>query len=394
MLTQLAALTSTLLLAQQPAPIAEIPFRIGDDAIIADATVNGINVSCMFDTGFSGSFVLNESVNVGKADGSMTLVDFVGSFEASTVSIKNLKMGPLTVPAQGKQVVQMGNQDYSLSYGQHVVGIMGLEVFSDYVFQINYEQKKFIVYPKSHDITKAKTDNQKSFLLKMLPKGNNSIELTVAAPNGGKMYLALDTGNAFYATTHKDVLEKLKLWTEGEAPKFVKQSWVASGPVDSWDILMKDLKIYNVPVAESVWNIIDLPASSADHDGTVGYGFLKNFNITIDMERRHVLLENFSGEVSDPVKGDVGISAFYYPDQKRMIITRVSPNSPAEKAGIKRGDSLIDIDGDLITYVPFRRLMNMLAGESGSTVKVATSRNGNLTRHELKREPLVNTMKQ
>ena len=38
-------------------------------------------------------------------------------------------------------------------------------------------------------------------------------------------------------------------------------------------------------VARSVWSVIDLPSSSAQHDGTIGFGFLKHFNITIDLKR-------------------------------------------------------------------------------------------------------------
>ena len=63
------------------------------------------------------------------------------------------------------------------------------------------------------------------------------------------------------------------LWNK----KFIKQSWVASGPVDSWSVHLKNMAIFGVLVASSIWDVIDLPSSSAESDGTVGYQFLKNF---------------------------------------------------------------------------------------------------------------------
>src|SRR5437773_2611322 len=66
-------------------------------------------------------------------------------------------------------------------------------------------------------------------------------------------------------------------------------------------------KIFGVPVKGSIWDVIDLPSSSVEDDGTVGYGFLKNFNIVIDFERRYVWLENFTGKVADEPKAEPGI---------------------------------------------------------------------------------------
>jgi carboxyl-terminal processing protease len=102
------------------------------------------------------------------------------------------------------------------------------------------------------------------------------------------------------------------------------------------------------------------------------------------------MLENFTGNTSSPKVGDVGFYAF--PDQKskRMIIFRVIPGSPADKAGIQRGDFLVGIEGELIENMGFNALLRKLQGDPGSNLKVATSRGGVLARHELKREVMVN----
>ncbi|MBL8069051.1 MAG: PDZ domain-containing protein [Armatimonadetes bacterium] len=384
-----AAIAAAVLNSNAAQSKSEWPFKILPDAIVVDSEVNGRRVSCMFDTGFSGSYVLNQSVNVGKPTGTMSLKDFVGVFEAPTVKVTSLKMGEVKFDTEGKEVVQMPDEDYTLNYGTHCDGIMGLEVIAHRITTIDFQQSKFIFHPDSYDISQFKGQPGK-IVLKMLPIGNNSIELQAKAPNGKKLNLALDTGNAFYSTTHKDSLERIGLWKTGVKPNYVKQSFVASGAVDSWDLELENMNIFGHDVPYSVWNIIDRPASDAEGDGTVGFGFLKNFIITVDMERRLVMLENFTGQVSTPKTGDVGFYAFFDPRSNRMVITRVLPGSPAERAGIKRGDYLVSIEGQEVQAMGFRALLRVLEGEPGSIIHVATSRDGVLNRHELKREPMLN----
>jgi hypothetical protein len=386
-----ASLAAALaLVPAQGAQDTEIPFQITEHAIIAHATVNGKPVSCMFDTGFSGSFVIGPHIDLGKPTGKMNLKDFVGVFEANTIKVTELQLGPLKAQHDGMEVVQMPTLDFTQSYGTHVDGIMGLEVFAPYVTEINFEKGVFIVHPPSHDVSKFTPDNKRTFLAKMLPIGNNSIEMAVRAPSGKQMVLALDTGNAFYATTHRDVLERVGLWTPGKEPKFVGASQVASGVVESWSILIEGAQIYGVPIESAVWDIIDLPSSTAQHDGTIGFGFLKHFNITMDLQRRRVWLENFTGRYTDEPVGEVGIAATYHPGRQRMVVVFVTPHSPADRAGIKEGDYLVSVGEETLVKSSYRHVRGLLEGKPDTEIEVGVSAGGQLKRIKLKRELLVN----
>ena len=375
--------------AQKP---VEVPFRVGERAMIVDATINGRTIALMFDTGFGGHVVVGDHINLGKPTGKMTLRDFVGQLEADTVKITSMKLGgrKMKLGSDALAVIQAG-ANYSANYNMHCDGIMGFAVIKDNITEINFEKKCFIIYPDGYDITKRPVDNKKTFLSKLLPKGNSSMEMRVATKDGKPLTLALDTGNAFYATTHKEVLERTGLWTPGKKPKFMKSSFVASGAVDSWSIRLNEMNIYGVPVASGVWDIIDLPSSSADHDGTVGFGFLKNFNILIDYDKRRVWMQNWTGKTADEEPGDVGINAFYDDRSKRTLIYRVVPESPAAKAGIKERDALIAVDGKEIGNVGWRRLGSLFEGPKGSKVEVTVSRAGGaLQKFTLERTELVN----
>ncbi len=369
----------------------EVPFRIGENAIIVDATVNGRKVSLMFDTGFGGSVDVDQSTDLGPATGKMTLRDFVGEMEASTVKLTSLKLGTkkLDVTTFSPAVVSPPS-NYSLAYNTHCDGIMGFEVIQNNVTEINYEHGKFVFYPSTVDISKRIPDNKRTFLAKLLPIGQNELLMSVETPSGKRMALALDTGNAFYATTHKDVLERVGLWDSGRSAKYMNESGVASGMVESWTYKMPESKVFTVPVKNSYWDIIDLPSSSAEGDGTVGYGFLSNFNITIDFARRRVWLENFTGKTANEVEGDLGITAGFNRQTKTTEIVRVGPTTPAEGAGIKEGDLLLGVGSVDTVGMGFRRLRKILRGPIGSKVQLVTSRNGSLRRVEVERKALVN----
>lgn len=365
----------------------EAPFKATEHAIIVDCVVNGKNISFMFDTGFGGWFVINDQINIGKPSGTMNLRDFVGTFQASTVAIETVQLGQLKIPKPNADAVQQPVAHFTDSYGTHTDGIMGFSVVKDYITEINFEKQKFIFHPRTMDITKRTPDNKKTFLVKMEPSGFNSIELKTEV-NGKPVHLALDTGNAFYATTHKEVLERVGLWNPNDKPKFMSKSYVASGPVDSFSMFVPDAIIYGVPVKNSVWDIIDLPSSSVEHDGTVGYQFLKHFNIIIDYHRRYVWLENFTGKVMDEHKGSPGLRVTHR--NGAYVIWHVIGDSPAEMAGIKIGDRLMAVDGKTLTTVRPEDVDGLLEGPVGSTAKLVISRQGSIQRLEVPRKLLVN----
>jgi len=383
-------IAALFLLSTQTSKV-EVPFRRGEDALILDAMVNGRKVSLMFDTGFGGAVDVSNNVNVGEVTGKIILRDFVGESEAPTVKINTLKIGDKSVDSTGMEAVMSRPEDYTGTYGTHCDGLMGLAVIKNNITEINFEKQKFIFYPSNFDITALKPDNKKTFLIKMLPLGTNAIKLAVDGPDSKRLIMALDTGNSFYATTHRDSLERIGLWEVGKEPKFTSLAGIASGSVVSWNKRMANMSIFGVPVPQSTWDIIDLPSSSADSDGTVGYQFLKNFNIIIDYSKRYIWLENWTGKtVQEPV-GELGMAAGYFTDQKKVLVYHVTPEGPAALAGIQKGDELLSVDTtDLDGIIGHKKLTKMLMGQVGTKVKVSVSHRGSLKRYELERKELVN----
>lgn len=378
-----------LILAAQANPI-QVPIVLTEDAIVVNANVNGREVSLMFDTGFSGGVLLDASVDVGKPTGEITLRDFVGEFKAPTVRLKSLTIGSFKGNVDGLEIVQQRGSDYTDAYGVHCDGILGLAAFRNSIMGINFEKGMFEFYPPNFQVTSLAPDSKKRFLTSLLPTGYGSLEMLVTANTGKQMVLALDTGNAFFATTHSDVLERIGLRKQSDPVKYMGYSGVASGTVESYKFGMKDCNIFGVNVPNSVWSIINLPSSSAEHDGTVGYQFLRNFNVIFDMQRRRVFLDNFKGEIKQAGSASIGLAAAYSRSQKSVIAVNVTPESPAARAGLRQGDSIIEVDGKELGRYGFKKMDRLLRGEPGEAVKLVYLSGGLTKRIVLKRELLIN----
>jgi hypothetical protein len=382
---------SVLILAAFTQTSFEVPFRLGDGAIVLDATVNGRDLSLMFDSGFGGSVVANDNLNIGEADGTQTMRDFVGEYSAKTVRIKSFELAGHAVELGEPEAVEQPAAHLTSAYNTHTDGILGLQAIENYVTEINFQEKKLIFHPKSFDITGRTPDNKRTFMENMLPIGANSVELTAHTTDGQRLQLALDTGNSFYATINRDVLERLSLWKTTMTPKYVTQAAIASGPVDTWLKKMDGMTIFGVPVATSYWEVINLPSSDAQGDGTVGIEFLKNFNITIDYNRREVWLENFTGKATNDADGETGILARASKASGDLVVVSVILDSPADKAGIKKGDHILEVDSvEASPSWTMRQIAAKLEGAPGTKVQLAVSHLGVLTHYSLDRAALFN----
>lgn len=76
----------------------------------------------------------------------------------------------------------------------------------------------------------------------------------------------------------------------------------------------------------------------------------------------------------DGIKG-VGIGVKYYILQDTAVITSISKESTAEKAGIQRGDMILGIDGKDVVDTSWDDITEMLKGEKGTEVKLSLLRN-------------------
>ena len=166
---------------------------------------------------------------------------------------------------------------------------------------------------------------------------------------------------------------------DGIAPAFVVSRREFAG---SWEYLI-DGAIYTAP-AHSHWS----GAALINRDGKlVGVGSLiigdapgngggtpGNMYVPTDLLMPILadLIANGSGG-GNP-KPWIGITT--QPSREGLLVSRVTPNSPAEKAGLRRGDLITNVAGDAPKTLPdfYRKLWSI--GDAGATVPLDVERDG------------------
>ena len=94
-------------------------------------------------------------------------------------------------------------------------------------------------------------------------------------------------------------------------------------------------------------------------------------------------------EFTENVTGSfVGIGVYMIADEDsgKIIVYYPIPESPAEKAGIKSGDAIVNVDGKDYGYDDFDIIADNIKGEAGTKVKLVIERDGQKLDFEITRQ--------
>jgi S1-C subfamily serine protease len=88
-----------------------------------------------------------------------------------------------------------------------------------------------------------------------------------------------------------------------------------------------------------------------------------------------------NGRVSGPAKPWLGVNTREIGG--RLVVTRVSPQGPADKSGVRHGDVIVGINSEKIGSLPefYRKLWSM--GAAGVTVPIEVMQDGDVRRLEI-----------
>jgi C-terminal processing protease CtpA/Prc len=70
-----------------------------------------------------------------------------------------------------------------------------------------------------------------------------------------------------------------------------------------------------------------------------------------------------------PRRGTVGVS-FFPDDEGRLVVSAVAPYTPAKRAGVRAGEVIVSVDGEMVGGGSPPRVFELLAGKEGTPVVV------------------------
>ena len=365
-----------------------IRFELVLNHIIIEAKINAANyIKLTLDTGMPiGGIILfknkkseNSNLNysgrtyVGGAGGNPILADI-----ASGV---NVEIGDLQL-ANRQIIVMPMNQNVLTSLDSD--GIIGYELFSRYLLQIDFE-KKLIILWNNHNEEDVELGQE----LKLELRQNYPFIQCLAEITKGKEFpldLVVDLGAG-----HAISLD-LKSKDNFTLPENTIECRIGTGTIGNifghlGRISKFSMGNYSFSDVVTTFSNGPLARGFLKCNGNLGIDILRRFNVTFDYKSLKIYIKPNIHFNDHFVFNMTGLQ-FHKMDDGNFIVDNVINNSPAQEAGIIQNDIIIEINDKTAKLVSADTLDKMIKKESTELILVIM-RNSELLKLTLKLRPIL-----
>lgn len=332
--------------------VASVPFEMAGSYIIIKARINNTTpLNFILDTGVRNTIIteLHEEDNIILNFSQQKIIRGLGQGDAinSLMSDSNsISLGKLTLPDKTVYVLEEDIFGLSENNGRKINGLLGIDILQSYVVQIDYTRHKLNFFDKTLFTPPA------DYGYKALVIENNKMYLNLTLLDVSAkirtIKMLIDTGaqlNAWFQTIRSDATEipekrvhaRIGQGFSGEIygylariPRICIEQFCITNPI----IVFPD----SVMIASIMRN--------SDRDGTIGSELMTRFDVFIDYQGKAIYFKPnryFKSSFKYNIAGiEIKLS---HQSELLFEITHIWKDSPAEKAGVKTGDILIEING-------------------------------------------------
>jgi hypothetical protein len=381
-------LFSDLIAAGKVKKIESIPFEMAGSFVVIKVRINDSSpLNLILDTGIRNTIITEllsgDKISLNYSD----VKDLMGlgggdHLGALTSNYNTLKVGKLSFQQKIVYVLQEDIFNLSKRTGLKINGLIGVDLFQDYVVEIDYTRKRIRFYdsknfvnPKEYGMLPLTVESQKMF---------THLSVSDADSTKKKVKMLIDTGaelNAWFQTFKKNAINIPKnnfFGTIGQGlngeitGKFGRIPEIFLG-----DYSLKKL-IVSFPDSATISDIVQ----NSDRDGTLGSQLLSRFNLYIDYPQKLFFFKpngNFNKRSTYNIAG-IEITQII-PFIPQVEVWHVWDNSPAAAAGIQIGDQILEINGQkafqynideikVIFETPSRQPLNLVIMRDGKEISV------------------------
>ena len=397
----------------------KIHFRLINNLIVIPVSVNGVSLSFLLDTGVSKSILFNffnlkEELSIRETE--LLLLQGLGDdkpIEALKSSNNTVIIGEAINLNQDLYAIIDASINFTPSLGIPIHGIIGYDVFKDFVVEINYS-RNFIklhnpLYYDSKLSRKWRTSNLTFYNNKPIIKASVTNRNQVVPVN-----LLIDTGGSDALWIFEDSSESLKI------PTYTFDDFLGKGLSGNIygkrsvfeSFRLKDFQLNMVNVSFPDSSSIQKTKINKLRNGSLLGNVLHRFNWVFNYKSQWVAFKknkffnnpfeyNKSGitmqyagvrlvktrtripsdtigsgsEATSPNSNTIYFTSSYkFKIVPELVISDVRPGSPADKAGLKTGDTVLSINHQNLNLLTLQKAIAQFYGVDGKRIRMTIER--------------------
>ncbi len=346
----------------------EVPIEVHNGHLFLKVRLNGKGPYLMlFDS--SGINVLLPQVAAALGD---KAAGALGAGEAKQdpgiTMVERLEFGGIVVERQVFATLDLALFMRRVEGLDHVAGLIGYELFRRFPVKLDYARSRAIFYDPAK-FKYAGTGTRVPFEFR------GTVPQVTGRVDGIAGKFAIDTGSRGSLTLNTPFVEANGLVEKLGATQEAITGAGVGGHVRALLARAGTLEFGGVEASKPVTALsLQTKGALADPDraGNIGYGILRQFNVTFDYANHVLYFENNA----DYGKTDVYDRAGMWLERgaRGVEVVDVVAGSPAAAAGVKAGDAIIAVDGKAWTALPLTSVRAAMKAAPGTRVRVKLAR--------------------
>jgi len=314
---------------------ATIPFELyRGNRIVLSGRINGLETPMMLDSG-AGVTTLDTAFarKIGLTGGQKITAQGTGGRQDAEL-FQNVMIEVGNIRLSGATVVAIDLTQVAKAIGRPMPVVLGRELFVNSVVALDFDRKEMTLSPSAGYIAPAGATE-----VKLKPEGTLHY-IPVSIGGLPPVDAAFDLGNGGALSISKEYHEEHKLFAS--LPHAVSMSGGVGGVHESKRVTLPKVEMTGFSFDAVPADLGGKPNGPYKNRANAGIQLFQPFKLTMDLGHDRIWLQR-SGKPATFPRDRSGL--FTLLEGNHFNVLHVSPASPAGRAGLKKGDRLVEIDG-------------------------------------------------
>ena len=359
----------------QNIPLASLPFVLNNDHIIIQLRLDDSGpLNFLFDSGAGGTLITKEVADslgfkssVSRKNVGVSGTHKVGVIKGVKLDVGDKKSSNITLLSTDTPLEEMDD-------GRMVHGIIGYPILSRYTVEIDYSKRLLNLYNRNLFTYAGSGETLPLNIVSNLPitraivvmYNDMAFEGDFLVDTGARSYIIISAPSV----VRYDMAENIGNYyaVRAKIGSSQKRTKIRYGKLQSVQFAGSNFDHLPVALSSDSKGVLSLP----DIDGIIGNRLLMRYNIIFDYQHGLIHLE-----ANDQIEAnyEINLSGFNINfKQGRPFIKNVVDQSPADKAGLRNGDEIISINGQLVEVMLTDDIRQAFAKE-GERLEIVIKRN-------------------